>query len=385
MKRNLRTLSTAVLAFFLLGGCGQASAPKESPLPAPELESGLRGEQFGIDKNINEATIDQYLGRSDTVYRDMRMLKDEADYEAIGGDAWLSGIVEGFEVVPYPYLVNVEGLPPEVGASYSGTTLFTHDETGYTANYSESMDILEYLFPKDKNIILMCGGGGYAGMTKNMLGELGWDVSKIYNAGGYWFYQGDHAVQIKREEDGETYYDFYRLNYHYIDFSSLHRITPDDAPQPSAEPDTGEASEIPERVPVIDVADLKDKIASGETFFLSLFLPGCSACASFAPVVAELADSGQVPFYAMSLADTDLSGTPLDGKALYTPAAALFKDGTLAAMLDPTSDDDTEYFKTAEQLSEWVGTYLPFEPVAGTAKNDADTCGEACTAFGDLN
>ena len=146
MKRNLRTFSTFVLAFLLLGGCGTASAPSEAPLPAPELESGLRGEQFGIDKNINEATIDQYLGRSDTVYRDMRMLKDEADYEAIGGDAWLSGIVEGFEVVPYPYLVNVEGLPPEVGASYSGATLFTHDETGYTANYAEAMDILEYLF-----------------------------------------------------------------------------------------------------------------------------------------------------------------------------------------------------------------------------------------------
>ena len=88
MKRNLRTFSTAVLAFLLLGGCGQASAPAESPLPAPG------GEQFGIDKNINEATIDQYLGRSDTVYRDMRMLKDEADYEAIGGDSYLSGMIE---------------------------------------------------------------------------------------------------------------------------------------------------------------------------------------------------------------------------------------------------------------------------------------------------
>ena len=71
-------------------------------LPKPEITSGIRGEQFGIDKNINEGTIDKYLGRSDSVYRDMRMLKDPGNYEAIGGDSYLSGFVKGFEVVPFP-------------------------------------------------------------------------------------------------------------------------------------------------------------------------------------------------------------------------------------------------------------------------------------------
>lgn len=55
-------------------------------LPKPELAGGLRGE-MGIDKNINETNIDQYLGRDDAVYRDMRMLVDDANYEAIGGDS----------------------------------------------------------------------------------------------------------------------------------------------------------------------------------------------------------------------------------------------------------------------------------------------------------
>ena len=58
------------------------SCNREKPLPLPETESGMRGE-LGIDRNINEEPIDQYLNRSDTVYRDMRLLKDEADYEAI--------------------------------------------------------------------------------------------------------------------------------------------------------------------------------------------------------------------------------------------------------------------------------------------------------------
>ncbi len=194
-------------------------------LPKPELAEGVRGQQFGIDKNIDETTIDKYLRREDSVYRDMRMLKDPGNYEAIGGDSYLSGYVDEFEVVPYPYLVNVSGLPAEVGNSYTGKTLFTEDKDGnYTANYTESMQILEDLFPKDKNIFLMCGGGGYAGMTKNMLVKLGWDADKIYNVGGYWYYEGDNNVQVKTTRDGATVYDFWKIPYHNIDFSILHEI-----------------------------------------------------------------------------------------------------------------------------------------------------------------
>lgn len=196
----------------------------ESELPAPEKSEGLRGE-FGIDKNINEETIDNYLGRGDAVYRDMRMLKDPGNYEAIGGDSYLSGFVEGFEVVPYPYLVNVSGLPEEVGETYTGKTLFTQDKSGsLTANYKESLQILEDLFPKDKVIFLMCGGGGYAGMTKDMLVRLGRDENKIYNVGGYWYYDGKNNVQVKTTRDGETVYDFWKVPYHEIDFAALHEI-----------------------------------------------------------------------------------------------------------------------------------------------------------------
>ena len=56
--------------------------------------------------------------------------------------------------------------------------------------------------------------------------------------------------------------------------------------------------------------------------------------------------------------------------------------GYIPAHIMLTLLEDRAFF---EQLSEWVGSYLPFEPVSGDAKNDADTCGEACTAFGDLN
>lgn len=210
-----------IIATFLLGRYALPNTNLPT-LPAPELSAGQRGE-LGIDKNVNESTIDQYLGRSDSVYRDLRMLKDPGNYEAIGGDSNLSGFVDGFEVIPLPYIVNVTGLPEAVGDTYTGKTLFTDQGDGtYIANYEESLDILKTLFPKNKNIFLMCGGGGYAGAMRKMLIALGWDGSKIYNVGGYWYYEGENDVKTKRKlSDDSTVYDFYKVPYHEIDFSNL--------------------------------------------------------------------------------------------------------------------------------------------------------------------
>ena len=192
---------------------------KENKLPLPEITEGQRGE-LGIDKNINEETIDKYLNRKDSVYRDMRMLKDTGNYEAIGGDSYLSGFIKGFEVIPYPYITEVKGLPEAVGDSYKGKTLFKEVDGKYIPNYKESLEILEYYFPKDKNIFLMCGGGGYAGMTKKLLVSLGWDESKIYNVGGYWYYNGKNNIEVKNNDK----YDFYKVTYHDIDFKNLTEV-----------------------------------------------------------------------------------------------------------------------------------------------------------------
>ncbi len=228
MKRNA-FLIIAVIVSLLAGGIlsnfifrtNSETNTILKELPKPEVTGGERG-MLGIDKNINEETIDDYLGRSDSIYRDMRMLKDPGNYEAIGGDSYLSGFIKGFEVVPYPYLTKVKGLPEAVGDSYKGKTLFTQNEDGtYKANYKESLEYLEYYFPKDKNIFLMCGGGGYAGMTKNLLVSLGWDENKIYDIGGYWFYNGKNNVEVKKTINGNISYDFWKVNYHDIDFDSL--------------------------------------------------------------------------------------------------------------------------------------------------------------------
>lgn len=220
---SILVIVNVALAGVLIWRISATGAQNGGTLPKPTLSEGVRGE-MGIDANINESNIDKYLGRTDAVYRDMRMLVDEANYGAIGGDSYLSGFVKGFEVVPYPKLVNVSGLPEAVGKTYSGKTLFTQKDGQYIPNYEESMAFLEYYFPKDKTIFLMCGGGGYAGMTKAMLVALGWDENKIYDIGGYWYYDGANKVDVKREKDGKTVYDFWKVNYHDIDFENLNEI-----------------------------------------------------------------------------------------------------------------------------------------------------------------
>ena len=218
---KIKKILLVMLLTLTLCACGVKE--KELELPKPQVSEGVRGD-LGIDANVNEASLDKYLGRTDAVYRDMRMLIDPATYENIGGDAYLSGFVKGFEVVPLPYLVNVTGLPEAVGTTYKGKTLFTEKDGKYTANYEESMEVLEYLFPKDKVIFLMCGGGGYAGMTKNMLVALGWDADKIYNTGGYWYYEGTNKVIVKNEKHDKVTYDFWKVAYHDINFTQLHEV-----------------------------------------------------------------------------------------------------------------------------------------------------------------
>ena len=227
--KKIHLIVLAIVCLLIGGLCGYNFNTKSTlkPLPAPEKSEGLRG-VYDIDKNINEKTIDNYLGRTDVVYRDVRMLEDTATWENKGGERDLTGFVEGFEVVPYAYLTEFpqeyidQKKSENVSGLYEGKTLFRLENGKYVANYKESMEILEYLFPKNKTIFIMCGAGGYANFTKQMLGALGWDTSKIYNVGGYWNYEGKRSISTKVE--GSNKCDFSKVPYHNIDFDRLTEV-----------------------------------------------------------------------------------------------------------------------------------------------------------------
>lgn len=218
---------------------------KALPIAEPDTDN-----QFGVDKNITIENIDAYLGREDTVYRDMRMLFDPADYESIGGEADLSSTIQGFKVVPYPYIASLNTLP--VSGAYDGDCLFAVQwaEDGSIkmakANYEESTMALEELFPKDKNIILTCGGGGYAGMMRSLLIHLGWDESKLYNIGGAWQYKGDNKLEIisyPEDANEDPIFATWRADYAYIDFARLHKSADKNIGQGDSATDTGNEAE----------------------------------------------------------------------------------------------------------------------------------------------
>ncbi|MCI9279360.1 MAG: hypothetical protein HFJ02_00990 [Bacilli bacterium] len=234
MKKNI-ILILIMFVCFIGGGVSthylfREKGTLEKPLPKAELAEGLRG-KYGIDKNIDETTIDEYLNRTDTVYRDVRMLVDTATWENKGGDRYLSGYIKGFEVVPSVYLAGftdeyIEQKKREnVSGLYTGETLYTLEEDGsYTANYEESLSILEAIFPKDKNIFIMCGAGGYAGQVKDLLIALGWEKERVRDVGGFWYYKGSNAIEVKRTKDGKDVYDFSKVPYYNIDFNDLTKV-----------------------------------------------------------------------------------------------------------------------------------------------------------------
>ena len=224
----MKRLCCAVLLIALalcLCACGTPAEPAVKPLPTPSVNAES---QFGVDANINIANIDEWLGRDDVVYRDVRMLFDPADYAAIGGEADLTHTIEGFKVVPFPYIATLQSLPVE--GAYAGDCLYSvewnADGTVKSAapNYAESEMILRELFPKDKAIFLMCGGGGYANMMKQLLLFLGWNEELLYNVGANWEYNGNNKLEliVYPETAGErNIYATWRADYAYIDFTKL--------------------------------------------------------------------------------------------------------------------------------------------------------------------
>ena len=74
------------------------------PLPPPQPDGG----PFGVDANINMNTIDNFLGRPDVAYIDVRMFFDPADYEAIGGFSRLTRTLPGYRIVPFPFIARYE-------------------------------------------------------------------------------------------------------------------------------------------------------------------------------------------------------------------------------------------------------------------------------------
>jgi len=211
------------LALFVSACTDNDQGYQIAPLPPPQRDGG----PFGVDVNINMNTIDNFLGRPDVAYFDMRMFYDPADYEAIGGFSRMTRTLPGYRIVPFPYIASLSALP--VSGAYDGRRLFEvvwgqnrGEILEITPNYEESELIIRDIFPRDKAIFLMCGGAGYTSLARGLLIHMGWDENLIYHTGGNWHYNGNMALEMTVSGDNPNIATW-RANHAFLDFD---RLTP---------------------------------------------------------------------------------------------------------------------------------------------------------------
>ena len=156
MKKLLLLL--AVLSLSLtLSACGENTV--EVPAELPELP-----------EVIDMTNVDEYLGRPDVQYVDLRNFDDKMK----------DGYVAGFEMIPFFDYLEAEDI-----------LVRTNDWT-FEAAGLVSEDAINNLFDMDKTIFLMCGSGTRAGFVKDALESAGY--TNVYNVGGLGTYEGDHKV-----------------------------------------------------------------------------------------------------------------------------------------------------------------------------------------------
>ena len=148
---------------------------KLEALPAARLsgKTGYTNAESGVQIKPSvegQVALLDLLNRPDVRYVDLRDMQR----------GYLAGHIEGFESIDY---FNVIANVNSKTALYNATS---GDMTAtFTPNYEESDTILEMLFPKGETLFLMCQGGARVVPFMRLLESKGYDMTKIYNVGGW--------------------------------------------------------------------------------------------------------------------------------------------------------------------------------------------------------
>ena len=187
MNKRFGLLAAVVLAATALVGC--AAQPTEEDykkwatengyeladpaLPAARLEGKTTynpadsGIQIAPAEGSGAAKLVDFLDREDVVYIDLRDAK-----------SYTTGHIEGFEWVPHFDLLMASDKA-------KGNQLFYEEGGVIKPRYEESVALLKTLFPQDRVLFLMCQSGGRVVSTMNILAANGYDMTKVYNVGGW--------------------------------------------------------------------------------------------------------------------------------------------------------------------------------------------------------
>ncbi len=193
--KNMKKYLVVFLIINLLFGCNKKEEVTEetiTEIPKKEEVNNTLASKSGI----NTSNIEEYLFRDDCIYIDTRSALQF--YE--------EGHIAGFVNIPfYGYITDF---------GYNENTLFQMDKIkegdniiqlgdigSYSENYEESIELIKSIIPSDKYVLVISTGGVESSYFLNLLIQIGYDGSKLYNIGSYINGFGDDIAYISLKDN----------------------------------------------------------------------------------------------------------------------------------------------------------------------------------------
>ena len=183
-----------LLASLILFGCSSPqlsesiTTPEPTDPPVVNLPEKENPNDTLMSKSpITPKNLDEYLFRDDCIYLDTRY-----PYQF-----YQEGFVAGFTNLPfYEYIADfnkeTEALFTIVKVTNEdGSVILPGNPGSFKPNYEESEDLIKDLIPNDKNILVIATAGVESCYFLNLLIQLGYEPSKLYNVGSFTTGMGD--------------------------------------------------------------------------------------------------------------------------------------------------------------------------------------------------
>ena len=106
----------------------------------------------------------------------------------------------------------------------------------------------------------------------------------------------------------------------------------------------------------IDDSKFNELLENKESFAIFIYEPSCITSSEFSKVIEEFSEKYNLYLYSISF--QDMKNTVLSEKVKFCPSFAIYKKGKLVDYLDASSDEDTDVYKSVDNLSEWFFGYV---------------------------
>lgn len=99
-------------------------------------------------------------------------------------------------------------------------------------------------------------------------------------------------------------------------------------------------------------------LSEKRSFVVMVDKPGCITTPPMRERMANFPDNMQFKYYQFMWSEAKESS--LHNYVTFVPSVAIIREGEVVAWLRADSDEDTEYFNSAEALQSWVAKYVAF-------------------------